>query len=152
MQHRLTIYHPQVVNKFVFENFDNSTSLVEVYSCLEKFFDDNKVVNTFSSSSLRRMLKDSVQVKGWDFSIENPVTTRVQISERQAIKRDERRRDKKFQKLAEKNASRSLKNGNRKHLGAQQAKPKSVEGKAPQEPPKRLVPSTIALSVMRLIR
>lgn len=150
MQHRLVISHPQVAKKFVYDNFNDGVSLSDVYTQLEKFFGENMVVNKFSSSSLRRMIKESVQVKGWDFVIENPVTTRVQVAERQAIKRDERRRDKKFQKIAEKNARRSLKNGNRKHLGAQ--KPKQVDGESPQEPQKRLVPSLIAMSVMRLIR
>ena len=150
MQHRLVISHPQVAKKFVYDNFNDGVSLSDVYTQLEKFFDENMVENKFSSSSLRRMIKESVQVKGWDFVIENPVTTRVQVAERQAIKRDERRRDKKFQKIAEKNARRSLKNGNRKHLGAQ--KPKQVDGESPQEPQKRLVPSLIAMSVMRLIR
>lgn len=150
MQHRLVISHPQVAKKFVYDNFNDGVSLSDVYAQLEKFFDENMVENKFSSSSLRRMIKESVQVKGWDFVIENPVTTRVQVAERQAIKRDERRRDKKFQKIAEKNARRSLKNGNRKHLGAQ--KPKQVDGESPQEPQKRLVPSLIAMSVMRLIR
>ena len=152
MQHRLVISHPQVAKKFVYDNFNDGVSLSDVYAQLEKFFDENMVENKFSSSSLRRMIKESVQVKGWDFVIENPVTTRVQVAERQAIKRDERRRDKKFQKIAEKNARRSLKNGNRKHLGAQKPKPKQVDGESPQEPQKRLVPSLIAMSVMRLIR
>ncbi|MGL4353118.1 MAG: hypothetical protein ACRCTP_04175 [Aeromonas popoffii] len=149
MQHRLVISHPQVAKKFVFDNFDDGVSLSEVYSRLEQFFEENSVTNKFSSSSLRRMIKESVQVKGWDFVIENPTTAMVQIAERQVIKRDEKRRDKKFQKIAEKNARRSLKNGNRKHLGAQKAKPKPVDGEGPQ---KRLVPSAIAMSVMRLIR
>lgn len=152
MQHRLVISHPQVAKKFVFEDFNDGVSLSEVYARLEQFFDENSVVNKFSSSSLRRMIKESVQVKGWDFVIENPATARAQVAERQAAKRDERRRDKKFQKIAKKNAKRSLKNGNRKHLGAQKPKPKPVDGESPQEPQKRLVPSIIAMSVMRLIR
>lgn len=152
MQHQLTIYHPDVPKKFVFENFSDSTPMSTVHARLQEFFKENGITNTFSSSSLRRMIRESVRVKGWDFAIENPATVRAQISERQAAKRDEKRRDKKFNKVAEKNARRSLKNGNRKHLGAQKVKPKPVEGKSPQEAPKRLVPSAIALSVMRLIR
>lgn len=152
MQHRLVISHPSVSTQFVYENFSDSVTAASVYSRLEEFFVDNGVTNTFSSSSLRRMLKESVQVKGWNIVIENQATAQAQQSERQASKRDERRRDKKLHKRAVKAAKRSIKNGGRNHLYSQKPKPKTAVGDEPQQEQKRLVPSAIAMSVMRLIR
>lgn len=91
-------------------------SVMEVI--VQKVKDESK---HFSYSGFAKVMNDKAHsVKGWRFTISDPVCSNSNQTERNVAKREEKRASKKQHKKALKAAKRNIANGNRNRLGAQE--------------------------------